>query len=168
LGHPTLAVTTILGVLLIGGGLGSGFAGRWANQHRLTRLLGVILSIVILVLLWLLVWPWLSQSFQDSQTAGRVLVAAVSVLPLAVLLGIPFPLGLWFVCQIEPGDRHVALGWAVNGVMTVVGSATAIAVAMLSGFSRVLLVGALAYTIAIIFVYLAARRSNLKFPEASG
>ena len=71
-------------------------------------------------------------------------------------MGIPFPLGLRFVGQFEHGDHHVVLGWAVNGVMTVVGSATAVAVALLAGFSSVLLVGAGAYLVAglVAFVFL--------------
>jgi hypothetical protein len=73
-------------------------------------------------------------------------------------MGIPFPLGLWFVGKFQGGDRHVALGWAVNGVMTVAGSAVAVALAMLTGFSSVLLVGAGAYVLASIYIYLALLR----------
>ncbi len=157
LGHPTLAVTTILGVLLIGGGVGSHLAGGWPDLSRQKRLFGVIVMIVGLVLLWLLIWPWLSQTFRTGQTFSRGLVASVSVLPLAILLGMPFPLGLRFVGQFENGDRQVALAWAVNGLMTVVGSAGAVTMAMLAGFNSVLLVGAGAYAIAAIFAYIVSR-----------
>jgi hypothetical protein len=157
LGHPTLAVTTILGVLLISGGVGSGLAGRWPEASRPKRLLGVTLLIAGLGLVWLLGWPWLSNTFLASPTLGRLAVASVSVLPLAVLMGIPFPLGLWFVGKFHSGDRHVALGWAVNGVMTVAGSAAAVALAMLAGFSTVLLVGTGAYGLAAIYVYWVSR-----------
>ena len=157
LGHPTLAITTILGVLLIGGGLGSGLAGRWPPSTRPRRLLGVLAALVILVLIWLFLWPRLSDVFLTSPTLGRSLVAVVTVLPLALLLGIPFPQGLWWVAQSPDGDRHVALAWAVNGVMTVVGSAVAVAVAMWAGFSSVLLVGAGAYGVAAVFIFFAGR-----------
>ena len=72
-------------------------------------------------------------------------------------MGIPFPLGLWIVGQFDDGGRHVALAWAINGVMTVTGSVVAVAVAMQVGFSSVLLVGAGAYAIAAIFVFVALR-----------
>jgi hypothetical protein len=157
LGHPTLAVTTILGVLLIGGGAGSHLAANWPDSSRPGRWLAAMVAVVVLVLLWQFIWPWLSQTFLAYHTYGRSVIAAVSILPLALLMGIPFPLGLWFVGQHAHGDRHVALGWAVNGVMTVVGSAGAVAVAMLAGFSSVLLVGAGAYVTAALFVYLATR-----------
>jgi hypothetical protein len=62
------------------------------------------------------------------------------------------------VGRFPGGDRHVALGWAVNGVMTVVGSAAAVALAMLVGFRAVLLVGAGAYGLAAIYAYWVFRR----------
>ena len=108
-------------------------------------------------LIWLLGWPWLSNAFLAGQTPGRLAVASLSVLPLALLMGIPFPLGLWLVGKFQKGDRHVALGWAVNGVMTVAGSAAAVALAMLAGFSTVLLVGSGAYGLAAIYVYWISR-----------
>jgi hypothetical protein len=157
LGHPTLAVTTILGVLLLGGGLGSGLAGRWPEATQPKRLLGVLVLIVGLALLWLWLWPWLSQSFLGLPTFGRGLVAVLSILPLALLLGIPFPLGLRLVGQFSDGDRHVALAWAVNGLLTVVGSVVTVALAMLVGFSTVLLVGVAAYTIAALFIFVVSR-----------
>jgi hypothetical protein len=58
------------------------------------------------------------------------------------------------VGKSQDGDRHVALGWAVNGVMTVAGSAAAVALAMLAGFSTVMLVGAGAYGLAVLYAYL--------------
>jgi hypothetical protein len=157
LGHPTLAVTTILGVLLIGGGLGSGLAGRWPPSTRPQRLLRVLAALVILVLVWLFLWPWLSDVFLTSPTMRRSLVAVVAVLPLALLLAIPFPQGLWWLAQSSSSDRHVALAWAVNGAMTVVGSAVAVAVAMWAGFSSVLLVGAGAYVLAAVFIFFAGK-----------
>ena len=68
-----------------------------------------------------------------------------------------FPLGLWFVGRFHGSDRHVTLGWAVNGVMTVAGSAAAVALAMLAGFNTVLLVGAGAYGLAAIYAFLVSR-----------
>jgi hypothetical protein len=154
LGHPTLAVTTVLAGLLLGGSLGSHLAGRWPAGTAQKRLFWTTGAITGLVLLWLLLWPWLSQSFLAGSTPVRTAVAAGSLLPLAVLMGMPFPLGLRLVGRAEGGARHVALGWAVNGVMTVAGSAGAVALAMSAGFSSVLLAGAGAYALAAAFLYL--------------
>ncbi len=148
LGHPTPAVTTVLAVLLLGGGLGSGWAGRWPEELRARRLPVVLAAIVGLALLWLAGWPWLSDALVSATAPVRLAAAGLALLPLALLLGIPFPLGLSRVGQFPGGDRHVALAWAVNGGLTVVGSVLAVSVAMISGFSAVLLLGAAAYGLA--------------------
>jgi hypothetical protein len=65
----------------------------------------------------------------------------------------PFPLGLQAVGHA--GERHVALAWAVNGVMSVAGSAGAVTLAILAGFSRVLLLGLVAYALAALLAHLS-------------
>jgi hypothetical protein len=160
LGHPTLAVTTVLAVLLIGGGIGSGLSGRWFTSTPAWPATGVVL----LLLAWIPAWPLLSQHFQAFPPLLRVLVVVIALLPLALLMGMPFPLGLRTVGQA--GDQHVALAWAVNGIMTVVGSVGAVTLAIVAGFSRVLLAGALAYALAAVLAYFILsgvrneRRSN--------
>jgi hypothetical protein len=164
LGHPTLAVTTVLAGLLIGGGLGSGWLAGQSPQLG-DRSPSVVLSrgwplpatIVGLVLLWLLGWPWLSDIFRAAPLPLRLLVVIGSLLPLALLMGVPFPLGLRRLTAYPATERHLALAWTVNGIMTVVGSVLAIAGAMLIGFSGVLLVGAGAYAVAAGLAYLARR-----------
>jgi hypothetical protein len=164
LGHPTLAVTTVLAVLLIGGGLGSGWLAQ-SSPKLGDRSPSVVLSrgwplpatIVGLVLLWLLGWPWLSDIFRAAPLPLRLLVVIGSLLPLALLMGVPFPLGLRRLTAYPATERHLALAWTVNGIMTVVGSVLAIAGAMLIGFSGVLLVGAGAYAVAAGLAYLARR-----------
>lgn len=157
LGHPTLAVTSVLAALLVGGGLGSGLAGRWFNPTHRRPLVWPIAGVVLLVGLWLLIWPWLNHTFSPQAALIRVLVVVISLTPLALVMGMPFPLGLRIVGQFESGDRHVALGWAVNGVMTVAGSAGAVAIAIIAGFSTVLWVGAGAYLVAAIFAFIFRR-----------
>jgi len=153
LGHPTLAVTTVLAVLLLAGGLGSGWAGRWPDHVQLKRLPVVAAAIALLALLWLAGWPWLARQFVAGSPALRIGLVAISLTPLALLLGMPFPLGLRRVGQFEAGDRHVALGWAVNGVMTVAGSVLAVTAAMLAGFGSVLLFGAGFYGVAALLAW---------------
>ena len=72
-------------------------------------------------------------------------IAAASLAPMALLLGIPFPLGLRALGRFEAGGRLVALAWAINGVMTVFGAVVAVSLAMLAGFGTVLVVGMAAY-----------------------
>lgn len=152
LGHPTLAVTTTLAVLLIGGGLGSLLASRLKLRSARWPALGVIL----LLLVWLLVWPAVSASLLGLPGAARVTVTALGLLPLALLLGMPFPLGL----RRLSGGRDVALAWAVNGVATVVGTVGATTLATLSGYRAVLVAGMIAYAVAALYAFLTNRASS--------
>lgn len=152
LGHPTLAVTTVLAVLLIGGGAGSGLAGRVLARDINRIPAWPAAAVVLLTLAWLAIWPLLSQRFLAAGPFVRVLVVVISLLPLALCMGMPFPLGLRAVGR--SGEKHVALAWAVNGVMTVAGSAGAVTLAIVAGYSRVLLAGVVAYVIATAIAWL--------------
>lgn len=160
LGHPTLAVTVVLAVLLLGGGAGSGLAGQWFDRRthprrRTGKQIGLYwpaLGVALLALLWLPLWPWLSETFRAGYLSTRLAVVCGGLLPLALLIGMPFPLGLRLVGGLEKGDRQVALAWAINGVMTVTGSVAAIALAMWAGFTAALWVAAAAYGLAALFL----------------
>lgn len=146
IGHPTLAITAVLGTLLIGGGVGSGLAGRLPDHHRRRLPFGPILAIVALLAAWILLWPGLSDLFMTGATPLRLLVVVLAVVPLGMLMGIPFPLGLQAVGRL--GGKHVALAWAVNGILTVVGSIVAMALAIEIGFTAVLVAGGISYAVA--------------------
>ena len=154
LGHPTIAVATTIAVLLIGGGLGSWLSGRIGVKSPRWALIGVIGALVV----WLLVWTPISQQFLALPVAGRIVIAGVCLLPLAFLIGMPFPLGLQQIAGA--GGGQVALAWAVNGVATVVGTIGATALATLSGYQSVLIAGIVAYLIAVIYSYVTARSAT--------
>ncbi len=154
LGHPTLAVTTTIAVLLIGSGIGSLLAGRLRLQSPRLPLLGLIVALIV----WLLVWTLLSNRLLELPQIARIGVTALSLLPLALLMGMPFPLGLKRVASA--GSGQVALAWAVNGVATVVGSVSATALATLLGFNAVLIVGAVVYGIAVLYAFATSRSAE--------
>ena len=156
LGHPTTAISIVLGILLIGGGLGSGLASRIFNPKgdRIPALPAI--GVAIFLSIWSFVWPQISNHFLSAIHIYRILILILTLFPLALLMGMPFPLGLHAVGKF--GDRHIALGWAVNGLLTIIGSAGAIAIAILGGFSYVLLVGAIAYSIAAISAHFLSKK----------
>ncbi len=150
LGHPTYAVTTTIAVLLIGGGIGSWLSGRLRLKSPRLPLVGVI----VVTILWLLLWNGISQNFLALPLAGRIGVAGLCLLPLALLIGMPFPLGLQQIA--DAGGGQVALAWTVNGVASVVGTVGATALATLSGYRSVLVAAVVAYAITAIYAYLIA------------
>ncbi len=150
LGHPTLAVTTSIAVMLVGGGIGSWLSGRLHVKSPFLPLIGVLVTAI----LWLLIWPLLSQNFLALPLVARILVAGLCLIPLSLFIGMPFPLGLQ---QVGIGGGQVALAWSVNGIATVAGSIGATALATLSGYQSVLVVGIVVYAIAALYATLIGR-----------
>jgi hypothetical protein len=137
-GQPTYAFTAVVAVVLCFSGIGSVRArARWlrtgwifgglAGLTMLMALMGPQLNLAVLA------WPALP----------RGLTTALSLAPLAVLMGLPFPLGLAALEARAPG--LIPLAWAVNGCASVVASVLAAILALSFGFTAVLFIGAGAY-----------------------
>ena len=73
----------------------------------------------------------------------RVAVGALALAPLGFLMGTMFPRGLARLEEEAPG--LVPWAWGINGTLSVVSAVTAALVALSSGFTLVLLLGAGCY-----------------------
>lgn len=151
LGHPAQAVTVVLAGLLVMGGVGSGVIGRYADAVRSWAPLAVVGAVAA----WLLFWPLLVDRFVGTSAPLRLGITLLALAPLAFFMGAPFPLGLRTVGAID--RRHVALAWSVNGVMSVVGSAVGVALAVLAGYQVVLVAALLLYVVAAATARMSAR-----------
>ncbi len=151
LGHPTVAIAVVLATLLIGGGIGSGTMGKLTTRDRLSLFPSWPgAAVFVLMIVWTLLWPRISEYAALSPFAVRVALVTFSLFPVAFFMGIPFPLGLRAAGRL--GQRPVALAWAVNGVMSVLGSVAAITIAILAGFSMVYLAAAFVYLLVAFVV----------------
>ena len=157
LGHPTMAITLVLAIFLIGGGLGSGLSQRFARR-ALQRSPYLITSLVIILfLVWNLLWIVLSSEFIAATLLVRGTIVTLSLLPLALCMGIPFPQALDLVSRID--RRQVALAWSLNGLMTVVGTILAVTMSITTGFSAVAVVGGAAYLSATLILIIIRRQT---------
>lgn len=142
IGHPTIAITTVLAGVLVSGGLGS----AWYHRREVDHLEWQPLALVaVIALIWLFVWQVASPALIGLPLIGRVAFVLLTIAPLGFVMGIPFAAGLERVGQIN--DHYLPLAWSINGVMTVAGSVLAITVAILAGYTLALVLGALAYGI---------------------
>jgi hypothetical protein len=142
-GHPVYAFTLVVVVLLTLSAVGSVFA----RHRRLPRRL-VFAILVVMALLT----PWLVNQL-TSITLGwplgsRLVVTSLSLAPLSMLMGMPFPLGL---AWLQESRRHaesahlIPWAWAINGCASVISAVLAAILALSFGFSLVLSLGAGAY-----------------------
>lgn len=151
LGQPTYAFTVVVATLLAFSSIGS----RLARWRRLPR--GPAFgALVVLALLT----PWVSARLPEVilgwPFAIRTVLGVLSLAPLAILMGLPFPLGLNWLEEQAP--QFVPWAWSVNGSASVVASILAAIFALSYGFTVVLLVGAAAYIGAFaIFITITKR-----------
>lgn len=149
--NPSIAVATVLAAILVSSGAGSLLSQRcsWL-QSPLTA--AVIAMLVVIYSLSLpaasgLLAPW----------ALPVKIAAVFLLftPLGLLMGIPFPTGLRILGEAAP--LLIPWAWVINGCCSVLAPILAIMLATLAGFTVVLTLGAAAYGLAFLNLYLFQR-----------
>lgn len=143
LGSPVLAMTVVLCVLLLAGGLGSALAGRLSDRPRAlvaAPLVALLLSGLAALL------PGLTDLLVPLGRTAAIVGAAAVLAPLGVALGLPFPAGLRLAGRLLPGD--LPLFWSLNALCSVVGSVVAAVIAVQFGFAAVLLAGAACYAVA--------------------
>ena len=141
LGHATYAFAAVVLSLLLFSGLGSLLArAAWLPRRAAWVLL------VLLALLTPLVTVRLADAALGWPPWVRAGVAVIGLAPLGVLMGLPFPRGVAWLEDRAP--RLIPWAWAVNGAASVVASVLAAILALSSGFTVVLLLGAGCYAAA--------------------
>jgi SAM-dependent methyltransferase len=149
LGHPVVAVATLLSGFLVFAGLGAGHAdSRVADGARSARrtLLVAVGMIVFITSIYALLLTPLLQAMAGLPMALRVAVSVVLVAPLAFAMGMPFPLGLASTAASRPS--LVPWAWAVNGCASVIATSLAALIAVHGGFSSLFACAAALYLVA--------------------
>ncbi len=152
LGEPTLAVSVVLGSLLVAGGVGSLVAGRLPSRR--VSLTVIPLAVAVLAVLAQLVLPTLQASLLTLPRAGAIGVSILTLIPIGLALGMPFPLALRLSTGILPDS--IALFWSINAAFSVLGSVLAALVAVQLGFDIALLIGAACYGVGALALYVIA------------
>lgn len=144
-GTPLQAMSLTLFALLLSGALGSLTAGRLPIPAHRTAVIASA-AVGLLALVYLAVLPGAVDLLIAQGAMVRTAGGVGLVVPLGFLMGMPFPSGLRHFSQVLPNS--VALAWAVNGVFSVAGSVLTAALAMKTGFSVAIVVGAVLYILA--------------------
>ena len=156
LGHPAYALTVIVFSMLVAGGAGSFFSGRWigGDDAKLVRVLGTIA--VLVAALAFAAGPLVAAA-ATWPLPLKMAATALAIAPPAFLMGMPFPSGLRRLEQRH--SASVRWAWSLNAAASVLGSASAIVLAIYFGLQATLLAGASLYLVAIV-ILLATRPSR--------
>jgi len=153
LGSPTIALSILLGSLLVGMGIGSFFGGHIYSQDDVKRLKHISGLIVIAGVLLFVIHPSILNELLAYGLVVRVIVCFVLLSPFGFLLGIPFPTGIQMLKQNNL-VKYIPWMYGVNGIFTVLGSISAVILSMTFGFTLCFFVGLSMYL--IIFIVLTS------------
>jgi len=144
--QPTYAASAVVAGMLIASGLGSMFWGITEGKRRpyLIKLafIGIVVGMAVHIFLGYSLIHWLI----SLPLAVKTIIAALLVLPLGFVMGMPLPAALGAAGQ--KGSGTVAWCWAVNGAASVVASPLAVTIAMAKGFGSVMVIATICYMIA--------------------
>ncbi len=141
LGHPTYTFSIILFLMILSAGFGSYLSDRLDARSPRVEGLPLVIGAAILVEV-LLIQP-LTDATVGAGLPGRTLVVAAFVVPLALLMGMCFPIGLRLTGSVS--DSITAWMWGVNGAAGVLASVMAVMVSMWLGIDVSLWVAAALY-----------------------
>jgi spermidine synthase len=149
LGHPVYALAVILFSLLTFSALGSYLSGRFDEtriKQTLVKLIGIL---VVTVFVYILLLPPIFYGLVWLPHPARIIIAVLVMAPLALLMGMPMPIGIKLLSKSAP--QIIPWAWGVNGATSVMGSVGALVIAILTGFNQALIVGAALYLLALVF-----------------
>lgn len=147
LSNPTVSASVLITGMLVFSGLGSFMSERFLDRARYTmpRIFTAIFLILTLyaftidyALDWIGTLPYLL----------RIVLCLLLLMPPAFLMGFPMPTAMTTLGRL--GKDHMFLwAWGVNGCFSVIGAALVPIVATSFGLPAVVLVGAVAYLVAL-------------------
>lgn len=151
--HPLYAIAVVLSSFLIFAGVGSGLSARLARRlgvdARIARPRAAavaVAGIALISLAYLMILPALFSRLMWLPDAGRVIISALSIAPLALCMGMPFPLGLSHAGAADP--RLIPWAWGINGCASVISPVLATLLAIHFGFMAVVALAVLLYAAA--------------------
>ncbi len=166
LGHPSYAISIVLFALLLFGGFGSYLTEKVGDMRLMTSvrlalsliLLGILLTAFAapVLLKEMAVWGWLT----------RLFAAVVLIVPLAVPMGMIYPLGVRRLTRMKQQEL-VPWMWGINGVCGVIASVFGMLLAMNISYTAVLLAGAVAYGVTLLSLSLPENRYSDNHSDSS-
>ena len=150
MGHPTWSLSTVLGALLVGAGVGGMRTGRVDDEALPAAATRALLVILGGLLLTTLATPWLLSATLLWPFVARAALTAAVMAPLGYCLGQALPLGIRLLHR--HGRDLVPWAWGLNGAASVLASILAVAIGMQVGFTAALVVGLGCYAVALLVV----------------
>jgi spermidine synthase len=145
-GQPVYSASAIITSLLIFSGIGSYTSAYFQQRKRRMRV--AFIGIILTLFAYSFILTPLLQQTVDANLTLKLLVIFFLTAPLAFLMGIPFPSGIFQLSKTN--SLQIPWAWGLNGCISVISTALATIVAVELGFSWVMLLAALAYCLPLL------------------
>lgn len=147
LSNPTVSASVLITGMLVFSGLGSFLSERYIDRAR--RVMPrIFLAIFAILTLYAFTIDFALDWIGTLPYALRILLCLLLLMPPAFLMGFPMPTAMTTLGRL--GKDHMFLwAWGINGCFSVIGAALVPIVATSFGLPAVVLVGAIAYLIAL-------------------
>ena len=109
-----------------------------------------VVLIGFLSILYLAILPSLFEALIHFSDLIKIVISLVLIAPLALCMGVPFPTGVKRLAYTA--QEAIPWAWAVNGCASVIGAVLATLLAIHLGFSIVIFIAVLFYSLACIFL----------------
>jgi hypothetical protein len=146
LGYPVYALAVVLFSLLLFSGTGSLLSTRFRPPAQVA-VRRVLAAIVVLAAAYVWLVPQVIEALLGEPIAARIAVTVVLLMPIGLLLGMPYPLGITVLRGFS--EHLVPWAWGLNGALSVVASVLAIFIGSRIGFSMAFLTGVAAYAVGL-------------------
>ncbi|MEK6285978.1 MAG: hypothetical protein AABO57_09585 [Acidobacteriota bacterium] len=150
LGHPVYSLAVVLFSVLAFSALGSYLSGRIGEERLTAALMKLLMVVVALVFIYIVALPPIFYGLVHLAREFRIVIAVVLMAPLALVMGMPMPIGIRILARNAP--EIIPWAWGVNGATSVMGSVAALVIAILSGFNQALMIGAGLYLVAMFLI----------------
>ncbi len=158
LGNPTYALSVIVFSMLISSGLGSYFSRRLVGREGVEKLSTVLIGVAVLIALLAFAIEPVTELGVGWPLAFKIAATVCLIAPASFLMGVPFPAGLARMQAHYP--KAVRWAWSLNAAASVLGSATAIFLAIYIGLRATLLVSAGLYLSAVLAARIQPRAAE--------
>ncbi len=145
--HPLYAVAVVLASFLMFAGLGSRYAHRIVNGHRRRGAALAALVIAATALPYQVALESVFGLLSPLPAVAKAIAASLLIAPLAFAMGMPFPLAMARLGELE--SRLIPWAWGINGCASVVSAVLATMLAIHFGFRVVVLLAILLYLVAV-------------------
>lgn len=150
-GNPTIAFSSVLFIILISSGIGSLISGYGLVKKYTSKSPVYLLLTAVSVVTVLLVIDEVTLLTSDFVLSYKIMTMFITLLPMGILMGIPFPIGISKIKENIKKKDIVPLMWGANGIFSVIGSVLAVSFSMKFGFNVTIILGAVLY----IYLYIS-------------